>query len=74
MKSTATNAKFTFFSANRLNKLSVDFSTTGVNVVGKEPLVDPKNTRGLVSDLAATYWFSIDSQNQILTADMILGK
>ena len=65
---TATNARFTFFSVNRLNKLSVEFSMTGVNVVAKEPLVDPKNTRGLVSDLAASYWFSLDAQNQVLTA------
>jgi len=67
-RTTAASAKFTFFSTNRLNKLSVEFSETGVNVVAKEPLVDTTNTKGLVADMAATYWFSVDSQNQILAA------
>jgi len=30
--------------------------------------VDSTNSKGLVSDLSACYWFSVDSQNQILTA------
>ena len=67
-RTTATNIKFTFFSIDQLNKLSVDFSTTGVNVTAKEPLVDPTNTKGLIADEAASYWFSLDSQNQILMA------
>ena len=67
-RTTATNVKFTFFSVNQLNKLSVDFSNTGVNVRAKEPLVDPTNTKGLIADEAASYWFSLDSQNQILMA------
>ena len=36
--------------------------------MGKEPLVDSTNSKGLVADLSACYWFSVDSQNQILTA------
>lgn len=67
-RTTATNVKFTFFSVNQLNKLSVDFSSTHVNVTAKEPLVDPTNTKGLIADEAAYYWFSLDSQNQLLIA------
>lgn len=67
-RTTATNVKFTFFSINQLNKLSVDFSSTHVNVTAKEPLVDPTNTKGLIADEAASYWFSLDSQNQLLMA------
>jgi hypothetical protein len=68
-RTSTTNAKFAFFSNNRANKLSVEFSEEGVQVsTNKEPLVDSTNTKGLVSDLAATYWFSLDSQNQILLA------
>jgi hypothetical protein len=67
-RTTAANAKFAFFSDNKLNRLSVEFSQGGVHVMGKEPLVDSTNSKGLVSDLSACYWFSVDSQNQILTA------
>ena len=67
-RTTATNVKFTFFSIDQLNKLSVDFSSTHVNVTAKEPLVDPTNTKGLIADEAASYWFSLDSQNQLLMA------
>ena len=33
-----------------------------------EPLVDANNTKGLVSQSGASYWFSLDSQNQRLYA------
>lgn len=68
-RTSTTNAKFTFFSAGRGNKLSVEFSESGVHVsTNNGPLVDSTNTQGLVADLAATYWFSLDSQNQFLLA------
>lgn len=62
------NTKFSFFNETKDNQLSVEFSESGVHVVAKEPLTDPENTKGLVSDMRATYWFSLDSQNQVLTA------
>ena len=68
-RTSTTNAKFAFFSAGRTNKLSVEFSESGVQVsTNNGPLVDSTNTEGLVADLAAPYWFSLDSQNQILLA------
>ena len=68
-RTSTTNAKFTFFSLGRGNKLSVEFSESGVQVsTNNGPLVDSTNTKGLVGDLAAPYWFSLDSQNQILLA------
>lgn len=68
-RTSTTNAKFTFFSPGRANKLSVEFSENGVHVsTNTESLVDSTNTKGLVADLAAPYWFSLDSQNEILLA------
>ena len=68
-RTSTTNAKFTFFSNGRANKLSVEFSENGVHVsTNTESLVDSTNTKGLVADLAAPYWFSLDSQNEILLA------
>ena len=68
-RTSTTNAKFAFFSNGRANKLSVEFSESGVQVsTNNGPLIDSTNTKGLVADLAAPYWFSLDSQNQILLA------
>jgi hypothetical protein len=67
-RTTAAEVKFTFFSKNQENSLSVNFSENGVHVVAKDPLVDPANKKGLISDMAASYWFSLDSQNQTLIA------
>ena len=68
-RTSTTNTKFAFFNNNRKNKLSVEFAEDRVQVsTNNEPLVDSTNTKGLVADLAATYWFSLDSQNQILLA------
>jgi hypothetical protein len=51
--------------------LGVEFTDTAVHVYNqqtKEPYVDPKNTQGLSSKTGATYWFSLDSQNQRIQA------
>ena len=68
IRTVLTNTKFVLSSKNRDNQLSVEFSESGVHVVAGEPLTDPNNTKGLVPDMTAIYWFSLDSQNQILTA------
>lgn len=51
--------------------LKVQFTETNVLVnvePSKEPLIDKKNTKGLVNQQGAYYWFSLDSQNQRLYA------
>ena len=51
--------------------LKVQFTENAVLVnleSSNEPLVDPKNTKGLVKHEGAYYWFSLDSQNQRLYA------
>lgn len=51
--------------------LQVQWTETQVLVhllPSKEPLVDPTNTKGLVTQRGAYYWFSLDSQNQRLYA------
>jgi len=51
--------------------LVVNFTTDKVLVnmyPDDEPLVDHRNTKGLINVPGAYYWFSIDSQNQRLSA------
>jgi len=49
--------------------LTVEFTPKSVNVFsGDSIFVDENNTKGLLDDSAAYYWFSIDSQNQQLYA------
>ena len=49
--------------------LTVEFTPKSVNVFsGDSIFVDENNTKGLLDDTAAYYWFSIDSQNQQLYA------
>ncbi|NBV78070.1 hypothetical protein EBR66_07960 [bacterium] len=51
------------------NPLVVSFLKGKVRVTaGLEPLIDMNNTKGLCDISGAYYWFSIDSQNQILCA------
>jgi uncharacterized cupin superfamily protein len=69
--STAETAAFTFFDKNRVNALSVEFFKEEVSVVSKpsgEVLKDDTNNSGLVDLSGAYYWFSVDSQNEILYA------
>jgi hypothetical protein len=51
--------------------LKIEFTTSRVlvnEIKGGIPLVDEKNDSGLSTDNEARYWFSLDSQNQILYA------
>lgn len=51
--------------------LKVQFTETNVLInlePSNEPLVDPNNTKGIVKQRGAYYWFSLDSQNQRLYA------
>jgi hypothetical protein len=53
------------------NGISVIFRQDGITVSrlpNFEPLIDSTNTRGLSTLQGAYYWFSIDSQNQIIAA------
>lgn len=62
---------FTIYNGNKTSGIEVNFSNDGVFVStmpGGEPLVDPSNTSGLVDFPGAFYWFSLDSQNQMLYA------
>lgn len=63
-------AAFTIFSQDNAG-LSIEFTDSGVSVIslpGGEPLEDPNNKKGLVYNPGAFYWFSLDSQNQVLYA------
>ena len=60
-----------FMDASGSQGLSVEFTDMDVRVVlvpSLEPLVDENNTKGLSTQQGAYYWFSLDAQNQRLTA------
>jgi mannose-6-phosphate isomerase-like protein (cupin superfamily) len=60
-----------FSDLSGVNKLKVKFTDTNVLVnllPSNEPLIDTKNTKGIVQEKGAYYWFSLDSQNQRLYA------
>jgi len=62
---------FTIFNDDNSAGISVDFTDARVSVIslpGGEPLEDPYNSGGLVYNPGAFYWFSLDSQNQVLYA------
>jgi hypothetical protein len=51
--------------------LTVEFSEADVQahlIPSLEPLIDPKNTKGLSSQKGAYYWVSLDAQNQRIQA------
>lgn len=61
----------TFSDASGVVGLKVSFTESNVLVnlePSNEPLVDTRNSKGVVSQSGATYWFSLDSQNLRLTA------
>lgn len=61
----------TFCDASGVAGLKVQFTETNVLVhleSSNEPLVDTNNTKGVVNQRGASYWFSLDSQNQRLYA------
>ena len=58
-----------FHNKDLSNILTVEFTSTSVNVSTTDSIfVDKNNTKGLTDDTAAYYWFSIDLHNQILYA------
>ena len=60
-----------FCDASGVCGLKVAFTDTSVLVTlqpSNEPLLDPKNAKGLVKQSGAYYWCSLDSQNQRLSA------
>jgi quercetin dioxygenase-like cupin family protein len=46
----------------------VEFTRDAVKVYCDEELVDPNNEKGLITTRGAYYWFSVDSQNEMLCA------
>lgn len=65
------SCSLTFTDLSGTPGLTVEFSETGVRahlLPSNEPLVDPKNVKGLVKQEGAYYWCSIDSQNQRIYA------
>jgi len=63
--------KFYIYNSDKNLGLSVEFTYTNVHVIyisSDMPLIDPYNSSGLTNKQGAYYWFSIDSQNQTLSA------
>lgn len=64
-----TVCKFTVYNADRTSGIHVCLTPTVVavsSIPSNEPLKDPSNNSGSVTTSGATYWFSLDSQNQAL--------
>jgi len=62
---------FSIFNKTRTNGLHVKFTNDSIIVSGiqnAEELIDTNNKSGLITTNGAYYWFSLDSQNQILSA------
>jgi len=58
-----------FHNKDLSNILTVEFTSSSVNVSTTDSIfVDKNNTKGLIDDSAAYYWFSIDLHNQRLYA------
>ena len=60
-----------FSFTNKNNNLFIKFNQNKVvvfNANTKETYIDKNNSKGLINNDDATYWFSLDSQNQILRA------
>ena len=58
-----------FHNKDLSNILTVEFTSSSVNVSTTDSIfVDKNNTKGLTDDTAAYYWFSIDLHNQRLYA------
>jgi hypothetical protein len=65
------SASFRITTKDQTDGLAIEFTPTKVlvNRIGAlESLTDPKNKIGLVDHSGASYWFSLDSQNQRLYA------
>jgi uncharacterized RmlC-like cupin family protein len=60
---------FRFTNAADDSELIVEFTRNSVQAYSDdEDLVDPNNKKGLVTTSGAYYWFSVDSQNEMLCA------
>ena len=62
---------FNLYNKDKTDGLKIEFTTEKVNVnyiASEEPLIDIKNTSGLLHKNGVYYWFSLDAQNQILLA------
>lgn len=65
------SCSLTFCDASGTPGLNVQWTEKGVTahlLPSNEPLVDPNNTKGLVPQKGAYYWFSLDAQNTRLMA------
>jgi predicted metal-dependent enzyme (double-stranded beta helix superfamily) len=65
------SCSLSFCDASGTAGLKVNFTDTNVLVnlqPSNEPLEDPQNTKGIVSQSGAYYWFSLDAQNTRLMA------
>ena len=61
------SCSFIISSSDKTTQLKVEFTPTSVCVINlktSEVYKDPTNTKGLTSLSGASYWFSLDSQNQ----------
>jgi uncharacterized RmlC-like cupin family protein len=65
------SASFIIFSDDKKSGIAVELTKEGISVCATpsgEELSDPENKSGIVDDPQAFYWFSLDSQNQVLYA------
>ena len=68
---TESSCSFRITNKDNTEGLAVHWTPTSVlftNIQTNEPLVDPKNTKGLTTHKGAFYWVSLDAQNQRLHA------
>jgi predicted metal-dependent enzyme (double-stranded beta helix superfamily) len=59
-----------FFDSASVEILQAEFCEGAVKVrlANGEELLDPNNTKGIISGAGAYYWFSLDAQNRVLQA------
>ena len=71
VNNTQNTCMFKLYNQDKTDGLKIEFTTEKVIVnyiVSDEPLIDVKNTSGLLNKNGIYYWFSLDAQNQILLA------
>jgi len=67
----AQQCDFKYFNKDKTNGLHVKFTVNSVIVSGiqnTKQLIDENNKSGIINTAGAYYWFSLDSQNQVLSA------
>ena len=68
---TKAKAVLTFNNSDKTDGLIVTFSERQITVQrisNKDKFIDPHNLKGIINKSGATYWFSLDAQNQCLYA------